>query len=304
MEEAMKSSQSWACNKLGDALGAEVVGLDLSQNINDETLNKLIDHFHKNAVLVVRDQRLTPEQHIAFSKRIGPLQIHVQKTYHLPGYPEVYSISNCLDENGKPIGLADAGKVWHTDLSYMKEPSRCSLLHALEVPHDDKGVPLGNTEFINTQFAYERLPEDLKQSIKGLKAVHSYQKVYDEIQALKREGAANLMPLTEEQKKTVPPVEHPIVIAHPYTGKPILFVNEGITESIVGMSPDESKKLLARLYAHLKKPEFKYSHSWRVGDLLMWDNFATQHFAVHDYELPRRRRMRRTTVKGAQPAFA
>jgi len=197
----MKSSESWVCNKLGSALGAEVVGLDLSKDIDDATINKLIGYFHQNAVLVIRDQNLTPEQHIAFSKRIGPLQIHVQKTYHLPGYPEIYSISNCLDENGKPIGLADAGKVWHTDLSYMKEPSRCSLLHALEVPHDDNGIPLGNTEFINTQLAYERLPEDLKQNIKGLTAIHSYQKVYDEIQALKREGAANLVPLTAEQKK-------------------------------------------------------------------------------------------------------
>lgn len=300
----MQANQSWVCNKVGGVIGAEIVGLDLSSGINDETLTKVIKNFHDNAVLVIRDQKLTPEQHIEFSKRIGPLQVHVQKTYHLPGYPELYSISNCVDENGKPIGLADAGKVWHTDLSYMKEPSRCSLLYALEVPHDDQGVPLGNTLFINTQVAYEHLPETLKKRIKGLKAVHSYQKVYDEIQALKREGAANLVPLTEAQKKTVPPVEHPIVIAHPYTGKPILFVNEGITESVVGMDAAESKSLLNELYAHLQKPEFKYSHSWKVGDLLIWDNFATQHFAVHDYELPRRRRMQRTTVKGAEPAFA
>lgn len=296
--------QSWVCNKLGEALGAEIVGLDLSKDMSDEEFDSLIDCFHENAVLVIRNQTLQPEQHIAFSKRIGPLQVHIQSTYHLPGYPEIYSISNCLDENGKPIGLADAGKVWHTDLSYMKEPSRCSLLHALEVPHDDDGTPLGNTLFINTQVAYERLPDEMKQRIKGLKAVHNYQYIYDQIQSIKREGVANLVPLTDEQKKKVPPTEHPIVIAHPFTGKPILFVNEGITERIVGMDEAESKALLAELYAHLQKPEFKYTHKWRVGDLLMWDNFSTQHLAMHDYELPRRRRMRRTTVQGSQPTFA
>lgn len=298
-----EESDGWKCNKLGAALAAEIVGIDLSQPLDDAQFSQVVDLFHENLVMVFRDQKLTPAQHVAFSRRLGDLELPVQKAYRLPGQPEIYCISNCVDENGKPLGLADAGKVWHTDLSYLKEVSRCSLLHGLEIPHDDNGVPLGNTQFINMALAYEMLPAATKKKISGRTAVHSYQKIYDGIQARKRVGAANLLPLTEEEKKGLPPVEHPVVATHPYTGKEILFVNEGTTRYIVGLDPEEGDALLRELLQHLQNPAFKYTHRWRVGDLLMWDNLATQHFAVHDYELPLRRRMQRTTVKGTAPVF-
>lgn len=284
-------------------LGAEVIDIDLGKPLAAADYERVINAFHDHSLLVFRDQDITPEQHIAFSKRLGELQVHIQSTYHLPGYPEIYSISNVVDENGKPIGLADAGKVWHTDLSYVTQPSRCSLLHALEVPHDDSGKPLGDTLFASTIRAYEALPDATKRRLVGLKAMHSYMHIFDKITAMKRVGAANLVPLTEEQKKKVPDVMHPVVITHPYTRKKILFVNEGITVSIAGLPQAEGAALLQELVDHAHKPEFVYRHSWRAGDLLMWDNFSTQHLAMHDYALPRRRRMRRTTVQGSTPVY-
>jgi taurine dioxygenase len=257
-------------------LGAEVIGLDLGQPLADADFRRVIEAFHDRSLLVFRDQKITPEQHIAFSKRLGELQVHIQSTYHLAGYPEIYSISNVVDENGKPIGLADAGKVWHTDLSYMDRPSRCSLLYAHEVPRDDDGKPLGDTLFASTIRAYAALPEATRKRIAGLRAVHSYLHIFDKISAKKRVGAANLVPLTEEQKKKVPDVTHPVVITHPHTRE---------------------------LTDHAIRPEFVYRHSWREGDLLMWDNISTQHLAMHDYALPRRRRMHRTTVQGPAPVY-
>lgn len=284
-------------------LGAEVIGLDLGKPLSDADFTTVINAFHDRSVLIFRDQKITPEQHIAFSRRLGELQVHIQSTYHLPGYPEIYSISNVVDENGKPIGLADAGKVWHTDLSYVAQPSRCSLLYALEVPHDDNGQPLGDTLFSSTIHAYAGLPQATKDRIAGLRAVHSYMHIFDKINAIKRVGASNLVPLTDEQKKKVPEVVHPVVITHPYTRKKILFVNDGITVKILDLPEEEGSNLLKSLVDHAHREEFIYRHKWRVGDLLMWDNFATQHLAMHDYVLPRRRRMQRTTVQGTAPVY-
>jgi taurine dioxygenase len=285
-------------------LGAEVYGLDLSEPVAQETFGAIVDALHEHGVLCIRDQDITPDQHIAFSRHFGELEIHVQSSFHLPGHPEIYCISNCVDADGKPLGLAEAGRVWHTDLSYLAEPSRCSLLHALEVPQNDKGNPLGDTIFASARLAYAALPEETKQRIKGLEAVHSYKCVYDKIVAMSKPGRQGLKPLNEEQKRKVPPTTHPLVIAHPFTEEPILFCSDGVTERILGVPEAEGETLLRALCAHVIKPDFVYSHKWRVGDLLVWDNIQTQHLAVDDYWLPQRRRMQRTTVKGAAPMAA
>lgn len=284
--------------------GAEITDLDLSKSLPDDVFGRIVEALHEHGVLCLRDQAITPSQHIAFSRGFGELEVHVQSSFNLAGYPEIYCISNCLDDDGKPIGLAEAGRVWHTDLAYMAEPSRCSLLHALEVPTDDEGRPLGDTIFANTRMSYAALPAETKARLRGLKAVHSYRQIYDKIVAKSKPGRQGLKPLTEEQKRKVPPATHPVVIGHPFTGEPILFCNDGMTESIVGLPEEEGRSLLAELCAHSVKPEFVYRHKWRVGDLLIWDNIQTQHLAVDDYWLPQRRRMQRTTVKGRKPAEA
>lgn len=276
-------------------LGAEIRGVNLAHNIEDSVFRTIVDLFHEHEVVYFRDQDLTPEQHIAFSRRFGELEHHVRQECCRPGYPELFVVSNIL-ENGRPIGSQDAGLFWHSDLCYLKEPSRGSLFYAREVPRDAHGNPAGDTMFASAIAAYEALPEADRRMLEGLKAVNSYAKGYyrDRKSGPRKE-------LTEEQKRRTPDVEHPIVRTHPYTRKKCLFVNEGYTARIVGMSEAESDALLARLFEHSTRPEFVYRHQWRVGDLLMWDNCSVQHRAAMDYALPQRRRMERTTLRGGIP---
>lgn len=278
----------------GDArAGAEIIGVDLAQDDSDDTFGQIEDALHEHLVVVVRDQKLTPEQHIRFSRRFGVLADHVLSPYALPDHPEIYVVSNII-ENGKAIGVADAGPQWHSDFCYRARPSRCSLLYALEVPVVD-GVPRGDTLFSNTTAAYEALPERTRRRIDGLQAVFSLTQSYEQ----RIKGGANLLPLTAEQKAKAPDVIHPVVRTHPYTGRRGIFVCELNTKNIVGTSEDESRALLDELYTQVARPEFTYRHQWRTGDLLIWDNIAAQHRAISkDYALPHRRRMHRTTVRG------
>ena len=278
--------------KTGAACGAEIV-FDLSQPIGDSTFAELERHFHDNIIVFFRDQHLTEEQQIAFSRRFGELEIHIVRKYLLPDHPEILLISNIRDENGEHIGLADAGFTWHSDTSYRKYPSRCSLLLAKEVPHRD-GRPLGDTVFANTIAAYEALPEAMKRRLDGLKAIHRY--------AMRRRIDNSPRPkLTAAQLAETPDIAHPIVRTHPHTGRKALYVTAGECIGIEGMPEDEALDLIAGLDAHCVKPEFCYRHQWRVGDLVMWDNASAMHLAICDYALPQRRLMHRTTVIGSPP---
>jgi taurine dioxygenase len=246
-------------------------------------------------VVVFRDQQLTEEQQMAFSRRFGELEIHIAKQYLKPGHPEILVLSNVI-ESGHNIGVRDAAQYWHSDLSYLANPSRCSLLYALEVPMQD-GRALGGTLFASAAHAYETLPVSLKMQLAGARAVHRYADRYRQQQQTTRRE-----PLTEEQLRQVPDVSHPVIRAHPLTGRKVLFVNEGFTVSVEGMPQTESDSLLQNLFAHMVRREVLYAHHWRPGDLLMWDNCLVQHRAVVDYELPMRRLMHRTSVAGVQRA--
>jgi len=281
--------------RTGAALGAEILGVDLSQDIDDTTFNQIVDAWHEHEVVFLRGQKLTPEQHVQFSRRFGELELHVRKDCCRPGFHELFVVSNIVVD-GKPIGSQDAGLFWHSDLCYLKQPSRGSLFYALEVPHDADGEPLGDTKFASAVAAYNALPESTKQKIAGLKAVQSYKKGY-----YRERNSGPRKPLTAEQEARTPDVEHPIVRTHPYTGKKCLFVNEGYTAHIAGMENPDGDALLAELIAHSTQPEFIYRHKWQVGDFLLWDNCLVQHQAVPDYKLPLRRHMERTTLTGTVP---
>ena len=289
--------------RLGQHLGAEIRGVDLSRPLDDETFNQIAKTFFENEVIFFRNQKITPEQQIAFTRRFGVLEQHVRKEHRLNGYPEILIVSNILDDQGKAIGVEDAGRFWHSDLSYKREPSLLSALYALEVPIKD-GIVLGNTNFASTTAAYDALPEDLKQRVHELQNVHSYRYYREKnIQAQKEEQARGARVvqehiLTEEQLKSVPDAASPIVRTHPVTGRKGLFINEAHTSHVVGLPKAESDALRARLCAHIVKPEFQYEHHWQAGDLLMWDNAAAQHKANFNYEVPLRRLMHRTTVRG------
>jgi taurine dioxygenase len=278
--------------KSGAACGAEIV-IDLARDIDEETFREIERGFHDNVVVVFRGQQLSNERHVEFSCRFGELEIHIVKKYLLPGFPEILLISNIRDEQGEHIGLADAGFTWHTDTSYRRRPSRCSLLYAKEVPHRDD-VPLGDTVFANTIAAYEALPETTRKRIDGLKAIHRYS-------ARRRVADSPRPKLTAEQLAETPDIAHPIVRTHPYTGRKSLYVTAGECIGVEGMPEDEGVDLIAELDAHCVRPEFLYRHKWQVGDLLMWDNATSMHLAICDYALPERRLMHRTTVIGTVP---
>jgi taurine dioxygenase len=245
-------------------------------------------------VVVFPGQVLTPEQHITFSRQFGELEHHLRQDRCRPGYPELFVVSNII-ENGKPIGSTDAGFFWHSDLCYAAEPSRGSLFYAHEIPMQD-GEPKGDTLFASMTAAYDALPEETQRTLLGHKAVNSYFAGYTR----ERKGAPRAA-LTAEQRAKVPDMLHPSVRTHPATGKKCLFVCEAYTTELVGLDPQESRNLLDLLFEHLKEDRFVYRHRWAPGDFLIWDNCATQHRAVIDYELPLRRRMERTTLRGSVP---
>lgn len=283
-------AQSFEIRPLDGSLGAELVGLDLSRPLNPQDFARVHGAHLEHKLLIFRDQRITPAQQVAFSRRFGELQIHVLKQFQLAGQPEVFVISNIV-ENGQPVGLGDAGKFWHSDLSYKEVPSLGSMLYAQELPEEG-----GDTLFADQQRAYETLPEALRRAIEGKRAVHSYTARYDDevFEGIRRPQ------LTAEQLAEVRTVEHPVVRTHPETGRKGLFVNENFTTHIVGAPEEESRQILAELFAHSARPEFVYRHQWQPNDLLFWDNRSLIHLATG---CPNhlRRRMHRTTIQGDAP---
>ena len=281
-----------AITKSGAACGAEIA-CDLAQDIDEATFREIEHAFHDNIVVFFRRQNLSNERHIEFSRRFGEPEIHIVKKYLLPDSPEILLISNIRDDRGEHIGLADAGFTWHSDTSYRRRPSRCSLLYAKEVPQRG-GRPIGDTVFANTVAAYEALPESMKKLLARLKAVHRYS-------ARRRVADSPRPKLTRQQVEETPDIAHPIVRTHPYTGRKSLYVTAAECIGIEGMPDDEALDLIAELDSHCVRPEFLYRHKWQVGDLLMWDNTSSMHLAICDYALPERRLMHRTTVIGTVP---
>jgi taurine dioxygenase len=274
----------------GSPLGAEVTGLDLSQPLADEDFKRIHRAHLDHHVVVFRDQRITPDQQITFSRRFGPLQIHVLRQFQLTGHPEILIVSNVL-EDGKPIGLGDAGHFWHSDLSYKETPSLGSLLHAQELPAEG-----GDTLFANMHLAWDTLPQALRDAVKGRSAEHTYLAKYAELQK-RSPWRPNL---SAEQIAEVKAVVHPIIRTHPETGRKALFVSEHFTTHVIGLPEDESRDLLQALFEHSVRDEHIYRHVWREHDLVFWDNRSLMHLAAGTPD-HLRRKMYRTTIEGDTP---
>ncbi|MDP9602842.1 UNVERIFIED_ORG: taurine dioxygenase [Variovorax paradoxus] len=271
-------------------VGAEVVGLDISKPITTEDFARIHKAHLDHHVLVFRDQQITPQEHIDFSRRFGPLEIHVLHQFQLKDHPEILIVSN-IKEKGEPIGLGDAGVYWHSDISYKPKPSLGSLLHAQELPSEG-----GDTLFADQHLAWESLSPELQQRILPLKAEHSYLAKYEELRA-KNPWRPKL---SQAQIDQVAPAVQPVVRTHPETGRKALFVSEHFTTRIVGLPQDESDALLAELFAHSVKPEFVYRHTWAPHDLVFWDNRSLMHLAAGTPD-HLRRRLNRTTIVGDTP---
>lgn len=276
-------------------LGAVITGADLSSELDEQTFSLIKSTLDVRSLVVLKGQRIRPEHQTRFAARFGKLLVHEHSKNVLRDHPSVSVISN-IQEQGKNIGVPDAGMVWHTDGSYLDTPDMYTFLYGIEIPVKD-GKPIGNTLYASTTAAYDALPEATKQKIASLQAVHSL-----EFHSINRARAGGTkVEITEELRKRIPDRAQPMIRTHPITGRKCIYVSEGHTTHIVGMEATEGAKLLRELYDHMRKPDFVYSHSWEAGDLVVWDNAATQHRATGDYALPLRRLMNRVATEGPTP---
>jgi taurine dioxygenase len=273
--------------KLSHAMGREIQEFDIAADHDDATIAEVRQALLDGCILLFRNQdHITPEQHIAFSKRFGALQPHALDKYLHPDYPEIFLVTNLPQQDGKPSETRNTGRQWHADLTFTPTPCMGSLLRCLETPADG-----GDTMFANLYLAYDALSDGMKEMLEGLSAVHSFANVRD----LKNRDPETTRYLIEKN----PPSLHPLVKAHPETGRKLLFLSPAATTCIDGMSEEESKPLLDFLERHATQPAFTYRHRWQVGDIIFWDNRCTNHYAPPDYDMTNpanRRLMQRTTI--------
>lgn len=279
---------SIAFQPLCPVMGSEVTGFDPAVALDDGEMARLRQHWTNDGILVFRSLNdMTVEQQIAFSQRLGELDVDSLSTFTLPGHPEIFVVSN-VEEDGKPIG-ARVSPTWHSDGQYLERPTAGSFLHAKEVPEGH-----GDTLFANMYAAFDALPEATKRRIAGLRVIHSRVKTY-------ARTFPNWPPLTEAQKATMPDARHPLVRTHPETGRKSLYVGGNSAWSIVGMEHEEAVALIAELRAFATQDRFVYRQRWSVGDAVLWDNRCTMHCPTA-FDMRRYRRvMYRTTIKGDAP---
>ena len=264
--------------KVTPTIGAEIFGVDLSQQLNNRQFGEIHRALMENLVIFFRDQQLTVEQHKAFGARFGKLHVHPNAPKGLPDHPEILVIK--ADENSKRV----AGEAWHSDVSCDEEPPMGSILYIQEVPPDGGG----DTMFANMYQAYESLSEPLRKMLDGLTAIHdSWKAHYD-----RKPGEGSDMQF--------PRFEHPVVRVHPVTGRKLLFVDRGFTTRIVQLGRAESDALLSFLFQHIETPKLSCRFRWQKNSIAFWDNRSAQHQAIFDY-WPQRRYGHRVTICGDKP---
>lgn len=264
---------------LTPTIGAEIDGINLAEEQSDEAIAEIRRALLTYKVVFFRDQDITREQHIAFARRFGALEIH-PATPKDQEHPEVLRIAHGPTSRGSE-------NFWHSDVTWRAEPSLGSILRAMEVP--DVG---GDTLFADMVRAYDGLSDKMKEFCEGLTAVHDIARVF----------AKRLNKDTSELHKKFPPQEHPVIRTHPETGERLIYVNTAFTSHIKGLDRDESDWLLKHLYARAALPELQCRFRWQPGSLAFWDNRACQHNATSDY-FPAVRIMERVTIAGDRPYF-
>jgi len=297
---------------LSEYVGAEIKGLDLSRPIDAGDRDRLLELFWQYKVVVIRGQEVDPDGFIRFAEVFGRVEPFFISSYNLPSHPQIYVLSN-VRENGKAIGRDGAGTHWHSDSTFTEKPSSVTLLHGVTVPA--RG---GDTLFVDTADAYERLDAETKAMIDGRRAIHRYQRkefvfsgdraVDDrersEIERLKairlaEEAAAKPSP-TAQRSNREPDRLQPIARTHPITGRKALYLNDEMTVGIEGIADDVAVPLLRRLCEFATDPERTLRFKWQPGDVVAWDNAATIHTATFTPpDLPRV--MHRLTVEGTAP---
>ena len=290
---SFRKSNTMAFNvkPLSALLGAEVTGIDLSQPLDAETKRALHDAWIEHAVLVIRDQKLTPAQFAQAAGLFGDLLEQQLKKFTLPDHPEVGTISS------RDLPIVDGklhvrGENYHTDHSNFAAPPKATTLHAVALPPTG-----GDTQFVDVRAAFDDLPEAMKRDLVKLRSPH----VYESSQSPRKMAA-----LSPEERAKVPQTLQPLVIRHPESGRSALYLNTGRMEGIEGLPKDEAFKLIDELYTHATQPKYEYRHQWRAGDMVIWDNRSVLHQANADFDPAEYRFLYRIMLKGAplQPAAA
>lgn len=275
---------------LSPRFGISIEGVDLNRPLNEDEFAHVYRLFADNKLVCFKNQSLSAAGQIEFSKRFGPLEVHLLTQYNHPDHPEIFRLSNRIVD-GKPMGIADGGSYWHSDFAFKEQPAKATILNAIEIPPEG-----GDTLFVDMEAAYEALSAQWKERLQGLGAVHRYRR--NKAAA----GQSTKVELSETQKTQTPDVVHPLIRTNPDTGRQSIFAHKGMTAEIVGLSASESDEILSFLFQHTIQPEFRYDFRWSPGDVVMWDNRSTMHSATTS-NLPagQYRSLYRTTVRGERP---
>ena len=281
-DEFESRSLPFEVNRLSPTIGGELLGVDLREDLTAEIKDLIYEALLVYKVIFFRDQELTTDQHIQFSKNFGDLEVHPFAPFK-EGYPEVLKITH----NEKSPGREN---LWHSDVTWRKEPSLGSVLRMLEKPENG-----GDTLFSDMYAAYDDLSDEVKQKLEGAVAVHDFvgfrKRLIKEGKSPKEIEAFN---------KKFPMPEHPVFRTHPDTGKKVIYVNRAFTQYIKGWEENESKDMLDFLYSRASTPEYQCRFAWENNSIAFWDNRACQHYANSDY-WPQIRRVERVTIVGDRP---
>jgi len=276
---------------LSYSLGAEVCDIDVSRNMAEEEFGEIYRAFLDHGILLFRNQRITREQHIDFSRRFGELDKHdaLPRDRH-PQYPELLMVTNEPKPDGSPSDSKYTGRQWHSDMSFTLVPSLGSLLRCVNAP------PVGgDTLFANMYVAYDALSDGMKKLLDGLHGIHlsGTRKIANDNTGVTR---------AVEQKRLNPPVAQPVLRVHPETGRKALYIGEKVGR-FDNMTAEESRPLIDYLCRHATRAEFVYRHNWRENDIVVWDNRCTMHCALGDFDETKLRHLERTTVLGTPSGY-
>ncbi len=290
MTAQAKNNSDWPfkVRALSPNIGAELIGVNPAEGVDQATFDSIYEAFLQYQVLLFRTGELPSGRQVEFARQFGKVQIHVMNQYHADGYPELYRLTN-LDADGKPNGRhPDKGTLaWHTDGSWERITGQATIIFA-EVAAGEGG----ETHFADMYGAYERLSPDWKRTIADLRAVHNL-----DFSRTRRHGES---PMTDAQRKAVPPVDHPVVRTHPDTGRKCLFLGDH-AEYILGMDYDEGRTMIEELNALAIHDDLMVRHRWTPGEMMVWDNRCVQHRATEYDPATQRRVIRRCTVLGEAP---
>jgi taurine dioxygenase len=275
---------------LQGTFGAEVVGVPPTLEMDDETFRQVEAAWYRHSILLFRRLKMSPEQHIAFTKRLGPLHFMEPPNITLPDHPEIFVVSNAT-KDGKPFGLKRAGEGFHSDGEDKAIPNAGSFLYAIQVPPER-----GDTLFVDMYAAHDALPDNVRRQLVGKRG--RFSRI-----ALHHVHYPLMAPLTEEQKRARPDVFHPILRKHPRSGRTALYLGRWAMD-IEGMSPEEGRAMIKWLQEFAQQPQFIYRQRWKVGDAVLWDNRCTQHCATGFDDEKYVRTMYRTTLEGETPIMA